>query len=71
MEVFHVSNNPLCLSVNLPIQPSLLIWRPFLMLIGVSLSKSENSGRMLREGQAEVYQIDMWDINEGSLALFE
>lgn len=49
----------------------LLIWRPFLMLIGVSLSRSENSGRMLREGQAEVYQIDMWDINEGSLALFE
>ncbi|TIC40441.1 replication factor-a protein [Wallemia mellicola] len=49
----------------------LLIWRPFLMLIGVSLSKSENSGRMLREGQAEVYQIDMWDINDGSLALFE
>lgn len=49
---------------------SLLIWRPLLILIGIPLKKQDKN-EALRDGQTEIYQIDMWDVNDGSLALFE
>ncbi|TIA78523.1 hypothetical protein E3P98_03800 [Wallemia ichthyophaga] len=48
----------------------LLIWRPLLILIGIPLKKQDKN-EALRDGQTEIYQIDMWDVNDGSLALFE
>ena len=48
----------------------IIIWKPFLLLIGFPIKSYNSNDRIIPQGHTQIYQLDVWDINEASLALF-